>query len=142
MGRPLKLNLEIQEVIVSLVRDGNSPNISAEIVGISRSTYFSWMKRGEEGESPFLEFSDSIKRAFSQSVVDRVAHISRVAFEGDWRASAWLLERLDPEYFGKRRLNSAKCHHVDSNSESPTSEVTIQSLEALIEKIQLMRVNS
>ena len=85
MGRPLKLSLEIQEGMASLVREGNPAVTSAEILGISRSTYFNWMKKGEEGEAPFLEFSDSIKRAFAESIAQHASHISRVALRGDWR---------------------------------------------------------
>jgi hypothetical protein len=101
MARPTKLTAKLTREITSYIQEGNTPTVSATLVGISPSTYFDWMRKGANQQPGFLEFSESIKRACAQSIVNRVAHISRVADSGNWRAAAWMLERMAPESFGK-----------------------------------------
>ena len=79
-----------------------------------------------------MEFSESIKRALAQSIANRLAHISRVADSGNWRAAAWLLERMAPESFGK---NITRELEVGAPRLEKPQGVSIQKLEESIAKI-------
>ena len=133
MARPTKLTPELTREITSYIQDGNTPTISATLVGISPSTYFDWMSKGSNQQPGFMEFSESIKRACARSIANRVAHISRVADSGNWRAAAWLLERLAPEEFGQHRLK-VKAIEIYKREESKT--ISINVLEDLEKKIK------
>ena len=52
-GRKTKLNPELQEEIVKRIRAGNYIRVACQAVGISHTTYFDWLKKGEEGRSPY-----------------------------------------------------------------------------------------
>jgi len=132
MARPVKLTLKLTREITAYIRDGNSPTISATLVGISPSTYFNWMSKGSSQKPRFMEFSESIERAKAQSIINRVAHISRAADSGNWRAAAWLLERMAPESFGK---NSTRAPGVDGQRLEKPQGVSIQKLEESMAKI-------
>ena len=136
MGRPTKLTDELTKEITRFIREGNTPAISATLVGISRSTYFNWMSKGLNKEPEFLEFSESIERAVAQSVSLRVIEITTASKKGSWRASAWMLERLAPESFGKIRMRSPEVG--DQRYESP-QETTLESLEEAVAKIHEIR---
>ena len=79
-----------------------------------------------------MEFLESIKRANAQSIVNRVALIARAADSGNWRAAAWLLERMAPESFGK---NSTRAPAAGMQRLEKPQGVSIQKLEESIEKI-------
>ena len=132
MARPTKLTPKLTGEITTYIRDGNSPTISATLVGISPSTYFNWMSKGSNQEPRFMEFSESIKRAYAQSIANRVAHISREADSGNWRAAAWLLERMAPESFGK---NSTRAPEAGAQRLEKPQGVSIQKLEESMAKI-------
>ena len=132
MARPAKLTPKLTQEITTYIRDGNSPTVSATLVGISPSTYFNWMSKGSNLEPRFMEFVESIKRANAQSIVNQVAHIARAADSGNWRAAAWLLERKAPESFGK---NSTRAPEVGGHTLEKHQEISIQKLEESIEKI-------
>jgi len=136
MGRPAKLTDELTSEITHYIREGNSPAASATLAGISRSTYFNWMSKGSNKEQGFLEFSESIERAVAQSVSLRIKEITTASKRGSWRASAWMLERLAPESFGKNRMKSPEVG--DQRYESP-QVVTLESLEQAVAKIHDIR---
>jgi len=132
MGRPTKLTDELTNEITRFIREGNTPAISATLAGISRSTYFNWMSKSFNKEPEFLEFSESIERAVAQSVSLRIKEITTASKKGSWRASAWILERLAPESFGRNRFRAPEfAAQKLENSE----KITQQSLEELVKRI-------
>lgn len=131
MARPTKLTPELTRDITSYISEGNPPTIAATLVGISPSTYFNWMSKGSEKTPRFMEFSELIKRATAQSIANRVAHISRAAEGGHWRAAAWLLEKMEPELFGPNQIKSQKVKDSD--------EISIQRLEESVAQILEIR---
>ena len=139
MARPAKLTPELTREITAYISDGNSPTISATLVGISSSTYFSWMSKGSNQEPRFMEFSESIERAKAQSIVNRVAYISRAADSGHWRAAAWLLERIAPESFGKHSHGCRELTSFRQKEVNDISETSIEDLEDKMQQIKLMR---
>jgi hypothetical protein len=67
--------------------------------GISPTTYFSWLERGRNGESPYLEFLNAVTRAERQGQVNLVRLIHSHAVR-DWRAAAFLPERRPKKDWG------------------------------------------
>jgi len=132
MARPTKLTPELTRQITSYIQKGNTPTTSATLAGISPSTYFNWMSKGSNQQPGFMEFSESIKHACARSIANRVAHISRVADSGNWRAAAWMLERMAPESFGK---NSTRAPEVGRPKLDKSRGVSIQKLEESMLKI-------
>ena len=136
MGRPAKLTDELTSEITNYIQEGKSPGASATLSAISRSTYFYWMSKSFYKEQGFLEFSESIERAMAQSVTLRIKEITTASKRGSWRASAWMLERLAPESFGKNRMTSPEVG--GQRYESP-QVVILESFEQAVAKIHDIR---
>ena len=125
MARPTKLTPQLIEDICNWLKLGYYQEDAATMAGISTSTYYDWMKKGEEaqkalesGQSDSLpaiqedgevevvnmysEFSDAIKRARAEAEGAHIRNIRKAADNGSWQASAWWLERSMPKKWGKR----------------------------------------
>lgn len=101
-GRPSKLTPKLQKVIINLIKAGYFIETVCSIVGINKTTYYAWMKRGKESNrrSQYKTFYDEVTRAHAICEVRMVSIISKAA-ETDWRASAWYLEHRFPQRWGK-----------------------------------------
>lgn len=80
-GRPTKLTPAMHRKIVGKVKKGTTPSVAASVCGVHPSTYFAWMKRGRDGESPYVEFHDAI-RAAEDAVQEEAENVFRKAFTG------------------------------------------------------------
>ncbi len=111
MARPSKLTPEVQRKLVALTKAGIFLTASAEYVGVTRPTIYSWLRRGEaeedrrydgaepnEDKEPFVEFAQAIRQARAHAnIVDM--NVIRVAAQTDpyW---AWRFYKLrNPERF-------------------------------------------
>lgn len=104
MGRPITLTDEIADELVALIRIGMSKHKAAACVGVERRKFQDWIARGAKQESgPLREFSDRIKAAEAQAEARDLKVIDDAATQrGDWRASAWRRERLQPDRYAQR----------------------------------------
>jgi transcriptional regulator with XRE-family HTH domain len=129
MARPTKLTTELIEEISNWLKMGYYQEDAATMVGISPSTYYEWMKKGDKvtekeddkilgtgEESPnslvisedieivnmFQEFSEAVKKARAEAEGAHIRNIRRASDNGVWQASAWWLERSFPKKWGKR----------------------------------------
>lgn len=94
MARRTKLNAEVQRKILQAIQAGSTYEIAANFAGISRTTLFYWMRKGEEQKKGiYRTFFNEFKRAESMACVGSLAVINKEAREGNWQAAAWLLER-------------------------------------------------
>jgi len=83
MARPTKLTPEVRERISKAIRAGNYFEAAARAAGISPSTFYRWLERGQqESEGIYCQFREQIKRAEADSEVHAVALI-RKAMPGD-----------------------------------------------------------
>jgi hypothetical protein len=98
-GRPIECTEAMAVEVCSWLAKGCSIKATCKIVGIPQETFFNWRKRGADGEEPFASFSERVTRAIGDGLAGRV---SNIAGAGDWRADAWMLERMHPDEFGKR----------------------------------------
>lgn len=115
VGKPLKLNTDLQAGLVKVIQAGNYLETAAAYVGISVSTLRDWIRRGEreaqrlstknaksnKTEQPYLEFSAAIKKAQAEGEIRDVLLIGNAARE-TWQAAAWRLERRFPDRWGRK----------------------------------------
>ncbi len=85
-GRPVgttKLTAEVQETIVTSIRQGNYLETAAALAGIHRDTLYSWIRKGvtsPEGNR-YRNFSDMLTRAMAQSEADAIEAIRQAGEE-------------------------------------------------------------
>lgn len=102
MGRPTKLNANVQRLIVSAIAKGNTREVAAAAAGIGRTTLFTWLAAGEKAKSgQYRDFLDALKKAEAGAVVGMVG-IVRNAAANSWQAAAWWLERRHPDEWGRK----------------------------------------
>lgn len=97
------LTPEMQKAICSALRKGLPVEITAELVGLSKVTIYSWLKKGGKGDPLYVDFLNAFKKARAAFVLTHLKRIADAAKEPrNWTAAAWLLERTRAEHFGKR----------------------------------------
>ncbi len=66
--------------------------------GICERTFYAWKSKGESPDAPpeYSHFLQELTRAEQEGHAARLALIQKAA-RTDWRAAAWMQERLDPE---------------------------------------------
>jgi transposase len=109
MPFPTKLNEDISDRIIMLIRYGNHVSVAAEAVGIHRSTVYSWVERGEADidagrDTLHAQFAASFTKAQAEAQVLVVAMVRAAAARGDARAAMWMLERRWPESWGRKAV--------------------------------------
>jgi len=93
MPRTSKYTPELVEQIVHLIKAGVFAIDACLAVGIGETTYYEWLKTKPE-------FRESIKRARARAIIMHVTNIWK-AGDTDWKASAWWLERVARDRFGR-----------------------------------------
>lgn len=121
-GRPSKLTSELQKQICDFLVAGNFAETVCDFVGIDKTTYYEWLKRGERGwqidiEGGYVEFSHAVKKAVAQVEMTTVHGLRKRPY--NWQADAWWLERRHPDRWGNRQK------HVHSG-DGDEGEITIR----------------
>lgn len=101
MSRTTILSEVIQNAMVEAIEAGNYASTAAESVGISSSTHYLWMSKGEEGIEPYVGYMEAIKKAEAEAEMSAVRNIKTHAAD-NWTASAWYLERKFPDRWGRK----------------------------------------
>lgn len=136
-GRPSKLDEGLIKLICDSVRKGNYIETAAAAAGISKQTLYSWLKAGAREEDPLaVEFLDAYKKAEAEAEAANVNMI-RTWARKDWKAAAWMLERKNPDKWGRRDRITANVNHSGSvdKHEELTIKQQIQADPATIELI-------
>ena len=97
-GRRRVLDDTKRREICALLSAGVSLQKTAEYVGCSRSTIQREMRRNSE-------FRERVQRSKATPQLGPLQAM-RQAAQSNWRAAAWMLERADPEQFGRRHANT------------------------------------
>jgi len=117
-GRKTKCTPEIIELITRMVAQGLSTRDSCKIAQIDTGTFYNWQRRGRKEykrlerlsydwdekdiiatEAIYMLFFHAIKKAVP---FRKLRLISKIQQSNQWQSSAWLLERLHPDEFGKK----------------------------------------
>lgn len=100
----LELQPELMERIVEGIRQFGSVRMAAQYAGISDQTIWNYLERAASwGEGVFVELRQKVSHAQAEFMLRHIDLITRAAEQGTWQASAWLLERIFPEMFGRNR---------------------------------------
>ena len=94
-GRPSKLTPELTEKIVSLLAEGNYVETVCNYVGLSKETFYRWLKTNPE-------FSNAIKQALAKAEVEALRKLKKTPDKHAWANIAWFLERRFPDKWGKK----------------------------------------
>lgn len=105
-NRKLKLTPELANEILDNLRAGNTIKTVAGAAGISDDTFFQWLRWGEEDlkakkDNALTRFALDVKKARHEAEARCVQIIANAAIE-TWTAAAWLLERRNPEMWGRK----------------------------------------
>ena len=117
MPRKLKLTPELIKEAVELVKMGNYTETVCQYLGIGETTWYRWMKEGENARSGIKrEFWESIKRAESHAEIRNVGIIQKAAEKAKddpklWVAAMTFLERKFPDRWGKKDKVKADLQH-------------------------------
>ena len=116
-GRMTYINDALVNNICNHIASGVPQGHSARLCGISESSFYKWMQRGRREESgEYHDFVKKVELAKSRAIANRVSKIAEAGDNGDWKAHAWWLSRMDHDNFGDKRDIK-----VDAEVESKTN---------------------
>lgn len=93
-GRPTKRTPETVKKLCDAIRLGASYGDACGYAGIDHDTFTRWRQ-------DFPEFAAEVKEAEGAGRVQLIAKIQKAANDGNWQAAAWMLERRDPQNYGR-----------------------------------------
>jgi hypothetical protein len=136
VGRWPALDQDKRNKIIALLSLGCSRRIAALYVGCSPSTITRTAIRD-------ADFFDQLINAELHSEVDALRHLRRASRkERYWRAAAWLLERRNPDDFGKREPNTVseeKTHLIiDSIYSSVLKDLPPDIQETIMQRLDVV----
>jgi hypothetical protein len=135
-GRPSKLTPELHAEMVILFKMGNFVETTCGTVGINKSTFYDWMKKGKNSNNPknkYKKFQEAVDQAMAWSEARDVAIISKQS-EHDWRAAAFRLLRKHPDKWGKKKYEDfdlADFNELNENHDITSKEELAIFKEAL-----------
>ena len=118
MGRPTTCTPEVTQRIAALIREGIFEETAAQACGVSKATFYEWQARGNGTDksrpsAPEYEaFAEACAEARALAEIDKVREVRAAGKPaevdpetgkpkhggGDWKATAWLLERRFDRY--------------------------------------------
>lgn len=88
-------------MIVDAIRNGMWIETAAAFAGISKQTFYNWLKEGRRQKSgQKRDFLDAIERALAECEYQDLKKITQAADEGIWQAAKFRLERRFPQRWG------------------------------------------
>jgi hypothetical protein len=120
-GHPAEIRtMTVGEHVCWLIEStGCGVETAAAIVEVAAATLWKWQARGKEwidehapeadgepveipeAERPYVKFVEGLKKARGEAEVFHLRNIKAHTF-ANWQASAWYLERVRPERYGRR----------------------------------------
>lgn len=99
-GRPTSLTPERLQLLVEALETGCPRKQAAILAGVTDTTFYSWMKWGEQGKQPYADCLAKVREAEARGMARNLALIQDAA-PRDWKAAAWILERRHPADFAR-----------------------------------------
>jgi transposase len=95
---------ELIERLANTIRGGAYVETAAAFCGISKDTFYRWLRMAEsEGATELLlKLSDAVKKAMAEAELRDLHVIDKAAQEGVWQAAAWRLERKYNDRWGRQ----------------------------------------
>lgn len=92
----------------------------------------------EEKEAIYFTFWQDLQRAEARAMKRHIDNIVRAGIE-DWKASAWYLERRDPDNWAKRDRLQVDNQHSGSIETKETQELKVEIIQRLQDDPELQR---
>lgn len=115
---------QTREMVLEAYQAGLNLDDCADYAGINRKTLHRWMKKAEQGLEPYASHRRAMRQAAATRKLTRLVAVE--AGEPGWQGSAWTLERLNPDQFGKRL-------QADLQVANPAEDLSDEELAAIIE---------
>ena len=110
-GRKPKLTEELVNNLCRYVENGASYKDACIAVGIGETAFYRWLDDADSDDEKIkykdlkVKLRDSLKKANAKFKSYHLANITRLS-NGDWKASAWILERKYPKEFAQVGRNA------------------------------------
>lgn len=112
------------QVLYNALSQGMTIKSACALAGIHQSTYFEWVTNKPE-------FTELVKRAESEMKERALKVINQAAQNGQWQAAAWLLERREPNEYG--RQDRVRIEDVRGTAEKLAEKIGVTVEELLAE---------
>lgn len=126
--KPVFSHEDIKKDFITAIKMGFSNEKACAYAGVSEPTLYTWLNKGEEDEkngntkSIYFKFFKDYKKAKSDFVMRHMVRITEASDNGNWQASAWLLERRCPQDFAIMNKPVDKVQKVAIVSDVPTED--------------------
>ena len=133
--RPIRRTRRVRQQLLQLLQEGATISQACAAVGISRRTFYRWLK-----DDP--AFAEAVAVAETRLIAAAERTLLQAIEQGDTRAAMWVLERRAPEY--RPPQHQPKPIEVDDDLivefvEVPSPEVDF---EALLDKVLREKENT
>ena len=98
IGRRTLCTSEITKALCKYVCDACTLRTAAEAVGISLTSIHEWVRRGEAGEKPFMQFAEALSRARG---FGKAKMVKSIIDSGEPRVLLEYLGRVYPNEYGR-----------------------------------------
>lgn len=99
-----KLTQELADRAIALIKNGASNADVIAYLGVAETTFYAWIR--EPKNRAQKQLAQGIKKAEVDRKMFHIRRINDAAKNGDWKASAWYLERRYPnEYARTQRIS-------------------------------------
>lgn len=102
MAIPYTYDNEKVEKILRMIAAGAPAKTACAACGVPNRTFTDWKAKGRKGLEPYATFLDRVEEARAIHLDIMSGAVYHAARAGDWKAAAWVLERRDPENYGKK----------------------------------------
>ena len=117
-----------KRVVLAGVRQGLPLSSALALVGIDSDAWFHW-ENAEPDLAAGLAAAREVPRSHFMSLVAKAAEL-------DWKAAAWLLEKLHPKEYGKQAMQAAaevRHHHTHEHTVTAVSRMSLTGRNGLAE---------
>lgn len=117
-----KLTEELAEEAIRLVRNGASNADVIAWLGVSETAFYGWLKTPKTDAQRKLV--EGMKKAETERKLWHLQHIHKAAEDGDWKASAWYLERRYPREYARtqRTIEMSRDSEIEDDALSKSLE--------------------
>lgn len=133
MGRPIELDDLVAKRIVDAIAKGVSRIGAAKAAGVGRSTLFEWLQRGRDGEQPFADFADRVRKADGKAEGVVVSKLLEAIENGHVGAMCFWLERRRHEEWGKRDVVT---HEHPNGAAAPGGEGDLEIARSVVAALE------
>lgn len=112
LGRPTKCTPEVTRQVVAYLTRGLPIKTACIAAGIHPGAVREWIAKGKDGEEPYASFAEAVEVARAEFAAVHAGVINDAGRMGDWKASAWLLERRTGAFIKKEKVETeARVEH-------------------------------